>query len=210
MCGCVRAVAERVSHQESFSVEEIDLSRYQGRFATTADVLAGATGVYAIPPVTALPPGQAVRAALQAAYGAGAACFIYFSSCGLYGAGPDDDVWVDEDTPVVHDDPAMSEKFLRTIERNADRLARLIDDLLTISELESGRVKLDLRPVEAPLLVTEVLETFAPRAAAKRVRLINEMPALTVSADKDRFKVRVSFHLMLYEYIRHSFTLPLD
>jgi nucleoside-diphosphate-sugar epimerase len=49
-----------------------------------------------------------VRNALQAAYGANARCFIYFSSCGLYGAAPDDDVWVDEDTPVVRDDKGMA------------------------------------------------------------------------------------------------------
>lgn len=69
--------------------------------------LQGATVVYSIPPVSNLPPGMVVRAALQAAYGAGAACFIYFSSSGLYGASPDDDVWIDEDTPIALDDPNM-------------------------------------------------------------------------------------------------------
>ncbi len=69
--------------------------------------MAGCTLLYSIPPVSNLPPGMALRAALQAAYGAGAGCFIYFSSCGLYGAGPDDDVWIDEETPVAHDDPSM-------------------------------------------------------------------------------------------------------
>lgn len=63
----------------------------------------GATVIYSIPPVTALPPGQAMRAALQAAYGAGASCFIHFSSSGLYGDQPDDDVWIDEDTPLAAD-----------------------------------------------------------------------------------------------------------
>ena len=70
--------------------------------------LPGATVIYSIPPVTALPPGQAIRAALQAAYGAGAACFILFSSAGLYGSQPDDEVWIDEDTPITHDDPPMA------------------------------------------------------------------------------------------------------
>ena len=69
--------------------------------------LAGATVIYSIPPVTNLPPGMALRAALQAAYGGGCASFIYFSSSGLYGAGPDDDVWIDETTPIAHDDPGM-------------------------------------------------------------------------------------------------------
>lgn len=69
--------------------------------------LPGATVVYSIPPVAALPPGQAIRAALQAAYGAGAGCFVLFSSSGLYGSEPDDEVWIDEDTPIAHDDPPM-------------------------------------------------------------------------------------------------------
>jgi nucleoside-diphosphate-sugar epimerase len=70
--------------------------------------LAGATVIYSIPPVTSLPPGQGIRAGLQAAYGAGAGCFIHFSSSGLYGAQPDDDAWIDEDSPIAHDDPPMA------------------------------------------------------------------------------------------------------
>src|SRR5262249_55422819 len=34
---------------------------------------------------------------------AGADCFIYFSSCGLYGSDPDDETWIDEDTPIAPD-----------------------------------------------------------------------------------------------------------
>jgi len=77
-------------------------------FTAALNGMAGATVVYSIPPVGTLPPGMAMRAALQAAYGFGAACFIYFSSAGLYGAQPDDDAWIDEDTPLAHDDPAMA------------------------------------------------------------------------------------------------------
>jgi nucleoside-diphosphate-sugar epimerase len=77
-------------------------------FTAALNGMAGATVVYSIPPVASLPPGQAMRAALQAAYGVGAGCFLYLSSTGLYGAQPDDDVWIDEDTPIAHDDPPMS------------------------------------------------------------------------------------------------------
>jgi nucleoside-diphosphate-sugar epimerase len=78
------------------------------QIAPTISGLAGATVVYSIPPLVPLPPGQGMRAALQAAYGAGAGCFIYFSSAGLYGSEPDDDTWIDEDTPVAIDDPPMN------------------------------------------------------------------------------------------------------
>jgi len=73
------------------------------QFTAAMSSMAGATVVYSIPPVTKLPPGHAIRTALQAAYGTGTGCFIYFSSCGLYGSDPDDDTWIDEDTPVTPD-----------------------------------------------------------------------------------------------------------
>jgi nucleoside-diphosphate-sugar epimerase len=73
------------------------------QFTSACTGLPGSTVVYSIPPVTTLPPGHAIRAALQAAYGSGAANFILFSSCGLYGDEPDDDTWIDEDTPITPD-----------------------------------------------------------------------------------------------------------
>lgn len=80
------------------------------QFTGAVSGLPGATVVYSVPPVAALPPGMAIRAALQAAYGAGAACFVLFSSSGLYGSQPDDDVWIDEDTPLANDPPMNNVK----------------------------------------------------------------------------------------------------
>lgn len=72
-------------------------------FTSALNGLHGSTVIYSIPPVTALPPGHALRAALQAAYGVGATRFIHFSSSGLYGDEPDDETWVDEETPLTPD-----------------------------------------------------------------------------------------------------------
>ena len=67
----------------------------------------GGTLVYSIPPIGSLPPREAVRKTLQAAAGAGLARYIHLSSSGLYGDSPDDDAWIDDDTPVVLDDQPM-------------------------------------------------------------------------------------------------------
>lgn len=88
----------------------------------------------------------------------------------------------------AQDDPTTREKFLRTIERNADRLTLLIEDLLTISELESGRSRLTLQPVDARTVATEVLDEFQARAAARQVTLTCTMAPLVVSADADRLR----------------------
>src|SRR5512140_1282964 len=82
--------------------------------------------------------------------------------------------------------PEVAAKFLQTIDRNAERLKLLIEDLLTISELESGRVKLSLHAVSLSSVVAKVFEDFTARAAAKSMQLLNRAPELVVHADADQ------------------------
>ena len=84
--------------------------------------------------------------------------------------------------------PEVTERFLKIIERNADRLDLLIQDLLTISALEAGRIKLDLQAVELRPVVEKVLSDLKPPADSKRVTLVNQMPELTAAADANRLE----------------------
>jgi len=87
------------------------------------------------------------------------------------------------------DDPAMRRRFLEIIDRHANRLTRLIDDLLLLSTLDSGRVRLELQPVSLRVAVQEVAEDFQGRARARGVALDNTVPGeLLVRADPDRLR----------------------
>jgi two-component system phosphate regulon sensor histidine kinase PhoR len=86
------------------------------------------------------------------------------------------------------DNPEVSTKFLQTIARNSERLQLLIEDLLTISELESGRLKMNLQTVPLRSLADKVVEDFKSRAKTKAVALANNMPDLTARADADRLQ----------------------
>jgi two-component system phosphate regulon sensor histidine kinase PhoR len=86
----------------------------------------------------------------------------------------------------AHTDPAVAERFLKIIERNANRLDLLIQDLLTISALESGRLALDLKPTELRALVEKVFSHLQGRAENRNARLVNELPELTANADANR------------------------
>src|SRR5450631_603420 len=88
----------------------------------------------------------------------------------------------------ARNDPAIAERFLKIIERNAERLDLLIQDLLTISALESGRMKLDLQPVNLRSLAEKIFSDLHSRAETKDVKLINELPELTASADASRLE----------------------
>ena len=86
------------------------------------------------------------------------------------------------------DNVEVATKFLETIDRNAERLKLLIEDLLTISELESGRLKLNRQTLELDAVVSKVLEDFKERAAAKGMQLLKEVPRVSVRADPDRLE----------------------
>jgi two-component system phosphate regulon sensor histidine kinase PhoR len=86
------------------------------------------------------------------------------------------------------DNPEVAAKFLLTIERNAERLKLLIEDLLTISELESGRVKLNLQEVRLHSTADKVLEDLKSKAGSRNVSLLNQTPDVEVRADPVRLE----------------------
>jgi two-component system phosphate regulon sensor histidine kinase PhoR len=86
------------------------------------------------------------------------------------------------------DNQEVSTRFLQTIARNAERLKLLIEDLLTISELESGRVTLNIQTMDLCDLVDKVVEDFKSRASGRNVVLTNDVPELSVRADSIRLE----------------------
>jgi two-component system phosphate regulon sensor histidine kinase PhoR len=86
------------------------------------------------------------------------------------------------------DDPETQHRFLDIIERQARRLARLIDDLLTLSDLERGLTPLKLEPVDSARLLEETTELMREPAQRHGVTIGFEVPAELpeVWADHDR------------------------
>jgi two-component system phosphate regulon sensor histidine kinase PhoR len=88
----------------------------------------------------------------------------------------------------ARNNPEVAERFLKIIERNTERLDLLIQDLLTISALEAGRVKLNLQKVELRPLAEKVLGDLKPPADGKGVALVNQLPDLIAAADAVRLE----------------------
>jgi PAS domain S-box-containing protein len=67
--------------------------------------------------------------------------------------------------------PELQQKAFETIDRNARSQAQLIEDLLDISRIVSGKLRVDFKPVELQPVVLAAIEAVRPSAEAKRVRL---------------------------------------
>ena len=87
-------------------------------------------------------------------------------------------------------DEATRERGLESIERNARAQARLIEDLLEVSRIVSGKLRLQVREVDLAAIVDTAVDIVKPAALAKRLRLdacIDTRPALT-QGDPDRLQ----------------------
>ncbi len=79
-------------------------------------------------------------------------------------------------------------RFLETIRANIDRLAGLVSDLLEISRIEAGRLRLRIEPVDLAEALAEAVERIRPEAEARGHRLAvavaEGLPP--VAADRER------------------------
>ena len=88
----------------------------------------------------------------------------------------------------ARNNPDVAEHFLRIVARNAERLDLLIQDLLTISALESGHVQLQLQTVSLRAVAERVFADLKSRASARSVALKSELPDITAHADESRLE----------------------
>src|SRR5262249_49033777 len=68
-------------------------------------------------------------------------------------------------------DKTASTKAMETKERSAKNQARRIEDLLDVSRIVSGKLRLDARTADPCAIIKATLETVAPAAEAKNIRL---------------------------------------
>ncbi len=74
-------------------------------------------------------------------------------------------------------DTADLQRGLQTIERNARAQAQLIEDLLDMSRITSGKVLLDIQTLAPTVFIDAAIETLRPAAEAKNIRLEKEYDA---------------------------------
>ncbi|MEK6289213.1 MAG: PAS domain S-box protein [Acidobacteriota bacterium] len=87
-------------------------------------------------------------------------------------------------------DQTTEDRALETIERNAKSQAQLIEDILDVSRIVTGKLRLDVRPVELVPVVEAALDSVRPAADAKdiRVEAILDPRAGPILGDPDRLQ----------------------
>jgi protein-histidine pros-kinase len=81
---------------------------------------------------------------------------------------------------------AEQEKQLRTVHTSANHLLSLINDLLDLAKIESGKVELNFEPVDCQGVLQDVVAALLPQAEAKGLRFAMRAPGKDIVVQSDR------------------------
>ncbi len=101
-------------------------------------------------------------------------------------------------TNILRTTPLSPEKqgrALETVERSARAQAQIVEDLLDISRIVAGRLRLEGKPVELAPVVEAVLDGVRPAAAARDIRLEAQLEPGRVLGDAQRLQ-QVAWNLL--------------
>jgi two-component system, OmpR family, phosphate regulon sensor histidine kinase PhoR len=85
------------------------------------------------------------------------------------------------------DDEKTTREFYEVIQNEANRLSRLIDNILNISRIESGLVQINKQPQSLMVILKEALEVITPQARMRHIELVEQLTPVFYQtlADKD-------------------------
>ncbi len=100
------------------------------------------------------------------------------------------DMLIDQDPGEINDEQM---EMLRILQDNVDRLASLVDDLLDLERIESGRLVLHLEELDLQSIASELIEEFKPLAIEKGLTLKSKMSHVPeISGDRKLIRQALS------------------
>ncbi len=108
---------------------------------------------------------------------------------------------------------SVDEESIGNIEREVDRLTRLVGDLLLLSQAESGRLMLDMAEVDLDTVLLEVYQQARTLAGDKVTVSLSEIDQVHIIGDRDRLKqvlLNLAANAIQYSPAGKSVTLGLQ
>jgi signal transduction histidine kinase/CheY-like chemotaxis protein len=100
--------------------------------------------------------------------------------------------------------PKEMNEGVDTIERNARVQARIIDDLLEMSRIISGKLRLDIRQVELAPVIAAAVGTLRPTAKAKNINLVVTPAAESMAVAADAARLQQVVWNLVYNAIKFT------
>jgi signal transduction histidine kinase len=116
---------------------------------------------------------------------------------------------------IAGSDPAVSERARSMMERQLNQMVRLVDDLLDVSRITTGKLAIRKTVTELQAALRDAVETTRPFIEARRHELVLDIPAGPVAVEGDRTRLAQVFSNLLNNAAKYTepggrITLTLD
>jgi signal transduction histidine kinase len=101
-------------------------------------------------------------------------------------------------------DPAIRGKALNVINQEARRLERIVGEMLSVSEIEAGSLRLREDDVRLDVLLEDLKTDYVPQAADKKIELVFDLPPKLPVIRGDRDKLVVAMHNLLGNALKYT------
>lgn len=101
-------------------------------------------------------------------------------------------------------DETTRDEYYDIIQTSADRLGRLIDNLLNISRIEAGTVRINKEPVALSMVVKEALDIVRPQAEERHLELTEELTPVMYRIHADRDTIHRAVLNLLSNAIKYT------
>jgi two-component system phosphate regulon sensor histidine kinase PhoR len=95
-------------------------------------------------------------------------------------------------------------RILQVMERHSNRLALLVEELLTLAQLESGNPDLQLGPVELTSFLREMIRDWEKKFATKQLNIIVDIPTELFPICADRTRLQEALYNLLDNAVKYS------
>ena len=105
---------------------------------------------------------------------------------------------------AIQDDPPMASELADRITTEVDHLTELVDDLLELSRIESGRIKLELEPTDIGGVIEVAVDRMQPQATERNITLEACLPGDLPEAQADGARIEQVLINLIHNAIKFT------
>lgn len=113
-------------------------------------------------------------------------------------------LYVENALESLEDDPNAAAKCLNVINSESKRLARIVSDILSVSEIEAGSLRLSRDDVRLDVLLQQLKTDYEPQAKDKHIALEFNLPPKLPVLQADREKISRTLHNLLGNAVKYT------